>query len=303
LIGGTAPGARNVISGNGGGVLLSLANGNRVQGNFIGTDITGTVAMGNRGNGIFIHAADNNTIGGTAPGAGNVISGHIGGGITLAQESTGNRVEGNFIGTDETGTLDLGNGGLGIHINDAPSNTIGGTVPGAGNIIAYNRDAGVAVGEATSTGNAILSNAIFANDPLGGPGLGIDLAPINLRDGVTPNDPGDGDTGGNNLQNFPVLTSALTTRGRLVVTGTIDTPNPETVTIEFFANPVPGDPTGHGEGAVFLGRASPTPQGQIFAVLPAVDLGTLISATATDADGNTSEFAENIPAESRRRGR
>ena len=85
-------------------------------------------------------------------------------------------------------------------------------MPGAANIIAYNQIAGVAVVGTTSTGNAILSNAIFANDPkFGIPGLGIDLAAHSSAspDGVTPNDPGedeDGDTGGNNLQNFPVVT-------------------------------------------------------------------------------------------------
>lgn len=142
-------------------------------------------------------------------------------------------------------------------------------------------------------GNAILSNSIFSIA-----GLGIDLVPpVVTPPGVTPNDPGDDDTGPNDLMNFPVLTSALATSGRLLVRGTIDTPNPETVTIEFFANSVPtpgGDPSGHGEGAVFLGRASPNPVGGITATLPVVEPGTLITATATDAAGNTSEFAANV---------
>jgi len=156
------------------------------------------------------------------------------------------------------------------------------------NTIAYNSGTGVTVGD--GTGTAISRNSIFSNG-----GLGIDLG----GDGVTPNDPGDTDTGPNNLQNFPVLTSALVSSGKLVVKGTIDTPNPETVVLEFFANAVPvpgGDPSGYGEGAVFLGSATAAPDGTFSAVLPPVAPGTLISATATDAAGNTSEFAKDIAA-------
>jgi hypothetical protein len=101
------------------------------------------------------------------------------------------------------------------------------------------------------------------------------------------------------LINFPVLTSALAARGQLVVKGTIDTPNPRAVTIEFFGNAVPtpgGDPSGHGEGAVFLGTVRPNAQGAFTAALPPVPAGTLITATATDAAGNTSEFAANVAA-------
>jgi titin len=303
-VGGTNAGARNVISGNQNGIAIggAPATGNVVQGNFIGTDLTGTIVLGNSRVGVFI-LSSSNVIGGTTPEAGNVISGNGSDGVIIRGVfltgdpvpggATGNLVQGNFIGTDVGGTAVLSNGHNGVFVIAASDNTIGGMAAGAGNTVAFNGGDGVFVStccELSGTGNAILSNAIFSNT-----GLGIDLDP----DGVTPNDAGDGDAGGNNLQNFPVLTSALTTHGRLVVRGGIDIPIPETVTIEFFANPVPtpgGDPSGHGEGAVFLGRTSPTPQGQIFAVLPVVELRTLISATATDADGNTSEFAANIEA-------
>ncbi len=141
----------------------------------------------------------------------------------------------------------------------------------------------------------ISQNRIFSNEL-----LGIDLTPNEWgTDGVTPNDPGDVDIGPNNFMNFPVLTSALATPGRLVVKGTIDTPNPRTVTIEFFANPVPnpgGDPTGYGEGATYLGSDRPNQQGKFTATLPTVAAGTLITATATDAEGNTSEFSAYIAA-------
>jgi hypothetical protein len=99
--------------------------------------------------------------------------------------------------------------------------------------------------------------------------------------------------------NLPALTSAHATPGRLVVHGEIDTSNPKTVLIEFFANAVPtpgGDPSGHGEGEIFLGTGRPNSRGRFTVPLPPLPVGMLISATATDADGNTSEFARNIVA-------
>jgi hypothetical protein len=142
--------------------------------------------------------------------------------------------------------------------------------------------------------NRITQNSIFDNGR-----IGIELDALEDGNGVNINDPGDGDLGPNTAINYPVLSSAQTTLGKLIVKGTIDTPNPRPITIEFFANPVPtpgGDPSGYGEGAIYLGSAKPNPQGKFTAPLPRVPAGTLISATATDADGNTSEFCKNIAA-------
>jgi hypothetical protein len=195
--------------------------------------------------------------------------------------STGNSISGNFIGTDRTGTATVPNGGDGIEIeNGASGNAV------EANTIAHNGGNGVTVYD--GTGDTISRNSIFSNG-----GLGIDLG----GDGVTLNDPGDTDAGPNNLQNFPVVTSANVVAGQLVVQGTIDTPSPQTVVIELFANPVPvpgGDPSGYGEGKVFLGTAAPSTSGSFTVVLPAVASGTLISATATDAAGDTSEFAKDV---------
>ena len=294
LIGGTAPGARNVISGNATGVILGLANGNRVQGNFIGTDITDTVALGNN-TGVGIGASDNNIIGGTAPGAGNVISGNTLSGVSIGNGSNGNQVEGNSIGTDETGSIDVGNGGRGVFMGpNVSNNTIGGLVPGAANIIAYNRIAGVTVVGTASTGNAILSNAIFANDPFFGiPGLGIDLAANSSdRGGVTPNDPGeDGDTGGNNLQNFPELTSAVSTPGNTTIEGTLNSTATTTFTLEFFAN-IACDPSGFGEGEALFGWTDVTTNvlGDVSFMVTfpiPVPSGDFVTATATsENNGN-----------------
>ena len=292
-IGGTAPGSGNLISGNGvsgnGEDSIDVGtSGVTIQGNLIGTDAGGTYAIPNSGSGLTIGDNLTNTVvGGTAAAARNVISGNAGPGIDMwGSSSTGNSISGNFIGTDRTGTAALPNGGDGVLLEQGASgNAI------TANTIADNGGNGVTV--SSGTANRISRNSIFSNG-----GLGIDLG----GDGVTPNDPGDADTGPNDLQNFPVLTSALLSAGALVVQGRIDTPNPETVVLEFFANPVPvpgGDPSGYGEGAVFLGSATPAPDGTFTAVLPPVAPGTLISATATDAAGNTSEFAKDIAAAQR----
>src|SRR5262249_34831523 len=156
--------------------------------------------------------APNNTIGGTEAGARNLISGNHGAGVVITVSgATGNRVQGNDIGTDVNRSAALGNTFDGVFIlASASNNTIGGTESGAGNTIAFNGGDGVLI--SSGTGNAILSNAMFSNGE-----LGIDLAPI----GVTPNDSGDGDSGANTLQNFPGLTTATTSGGTTTINGVL----------------------------------------------------------------------------------
>jgi hypothetical protein len=180
-IGGTAPGAANVISGNGnGGVAFSYgASGDMVLGNLIGTDITGTQPLGNVGAGLNIDSGTGNTIGGTAPGAGNVISGN-GDGISISGSGTsGNVVEGNLIGTDKTGLAPLGNQGPGFYLfSESSANSIGGTAPGAGNVIAGNQGDGIdIIGFAdryTVQGN-LIGTDITGTRALGNAGDGIIL--------------------------------------------------------------------------------------------------------------------------------
>jgi len=286
-IGGMTAGARNVISGNqNNGIAMSGsgATGNLIQGNFIGTDVTGTVAIGNSNNGVLIQGPSN-TVGGATAGAGNVISGNGNSGVRIIRfHGGGSVVQGNLIGTDVTGMAPLGNGGDGISVH-SDNNMIGGATSDAANTIAFNAGDGVIV--SSGTVNAILSNSIFSNT-----GLGIDLSP----DGVTPNDAGDGDTGANNLQNFPVLTSA--TSGSTTIEGALNsTPNTE-FRLEFFSNSA-CDPSGHGEGETFLGSTNMTTDGSgnaSFAVTfpDTVTAGHFITATATDPDGNTSEFSQCV---------
>ncbi|MEO8429077.1 MAG: hypothetical protein ABI651_18455 [Verrucomicrobiota bacterium] len=304
-IGGTIAGARNIISGNDllGISLATDATGTLVQGNYIGTDVTGTRKLGNGSSspatlglgGILIDGAFNNTIGGDTPEARNVISGNDTDGIQVFGlfGTTGNRIEGNFIGTDKDGLADLGNARHGVLITDKngiPSNnTIGGTSQAVGNIIAFNGGDGVAIGSGNGApirGNAILGNSIFANA-----GLGIDLG----SDGVTPNDLGDGDAGANNLQNFPELTRVFRSNGGIVIEGTLNSTPRTTFVLQFFSSR-DCDPSGFGEGETFLGSASIITEAsgnRKFTVTLPVTFPPRywITATATDPLGNTSEFS------------
>jgi hypothetical protein len=163
ILGGSAVIQRNVISGNTpSGVMLDLANsqGNVVAGNYIGTAANGTTALGNQVDGVFVlNGASNNVIGGTAGGAGNVISGNTGRGVEIeGQQTTGNLVQGNLIGTDFTGTVALGNHDQGIVLGDATGNLIGGTEAGAGNVISANAFNGVSIG--AGLGNTVQGNLI-----------------------------------------------------------------------------------------------------------------------------------------------
>ena len=289
-VGGTTGAARNIISDNGGGIVISYgAMSNQILGNYIGTDVTGAAGLGNAGSGVILQVgASDNTIGGTVSGAGNLISANTGPGIVIARDQTGIVVQGNYIGTDVTGTADLGNGQDGVLIDRASGNTVGGMVEGAGNVIAHNGWDGVHVKYSeTGIGNAILSNAIHANGD-----LGIDLD----TDGVNGNDTGDGDTGANNLQNFPILSEAFS--GTNMVSGTLNSTPSTGFRLEFFVNDI-ADATGFGEGQVFLGATDVTTDGNGDASFSAhvptsFALGQFIAATATDPNNNTSEFSQSI---------
>jgi uncharacterized repeat protein (TIGR01451 family) len=289
-VGGTTAGAGNVISANTGvGVqFITVGTSNLVQGNLIGTDASGSIDLGNGSSGVAINEANNCTVGGTVAGAGNVISGNGSNGVRInSATSSGNRVQGNKIGTRADGTTSLPNSTDGILIlNSASNNTVGGAA-GEGNIIAFNLGAGVMV--ESGTGNAIQSNAIFSNG-----GLGIDLAPA----GVTPNDAGDGDSGANNLQNFPVLTSSNGAAGGVNIQGTLNSNANTTFTLDFFSSSS-CDASGNGEGQTFLGSATATTNGSgnaAFNVTLAASAssGESITATATNPQGNTSEFSACI---------
>jgi all-beta uncharacterized protein/S-layer family protein len=190
-IGGMTASARNIISGNSGeGVDVRLSQLNLVQGNFIGTDITGAASLRNFNNGVLITGGSNNAIGGAVSGAGNIISNNTLNGISITGTSTNNQIQGNLIGTDVTGSLDFSNTQNGITITDSSSgNLIGGTTPEARNIISGNGLNGVLLDGAMVTSNTVQGNFIGTNSA-GTAALGNDLngvatgeAPNNLIGG------------------------------------------------------------------------------------------------------------------------
>src|SRR5271166_5100701 len=168
-IGGTTPGAGNVISANSGdGVLITYSGDNLVEGNYIGTDTTGTNHLPNAGNGVEIGGRDDNTIGDTTPGARNVISGNFGDGVQILL-SQANLVQGNYIGTNAAGGTNASgtqapvNSGDGVEISGSVANTIGGTTPGAGNVISANVLAGLLIQGSFSSDNLVQGNYIGTN--------------------------------------------------------------------------------------------------------------------------------------------
>ena len=291
-VGGTTPGAGNVISANGTYGIFDEANSfppstpvtsNVIEGNMIGVDSTGAIALGNGASGIVIYTA-NDTIGGTSAAARNIISANGQDGVDLASANA-TVVEGNLIGTDATGTKPLGNAQDGVFVS-GDNNTIG-----SANTIAYNSGNGVTIGNSPSDlsfGNQVTSDSIYSNGK-----LGIDLG----DDGVTPNNPDNLRPGPNGFQNYPVLTTAASFGGNSGVTGTLNSKPNATYLIQLFGNATP-NPSGFGEGQVLLASFDVTTNASgngAFNQFVYQQVPGFVSATATDASGDTSEFAADIP--------
>jgi hypothetical protein len=309
--GGNTPAARNVISGNDNGLTLDVAaSHNRILGNYIGTDATGTAKLANTGDGIHFSQAEDNDIGGVGAGEGNLISGNGGNGIDLSHVGSGaanTRILGNRIGTDVTGVLPLGNHLAGVRAAGYQAQ-VGGSFPAAGNLIAFNDGPGVlAAGKNTGTFNYGYNNLIRLNSIHSNGELGIDLALTDTGedgDGVTANDLLDSDDGSNGFQNFPVLTSAVSseTSGKTQVKGAINSTANTLLILDFYSNDVL-DPSGSGEGQTYLGSqaiATDAFGNAVFdvSINTIVSAGRYVTATATTMDvapaGNTSEFAQNV---------
>lgn len=289
IVGGISPAARNLISENICGVILQGQLGNIIAGNFIGTDASGTAARANT-TGILVQTgfATNTIIGGTTPGAGNLISGNQDHGIQLGiPGQTGSVdgvvIQGNKIGTQANGLDALHNAGGGIYIFGS-QNLVGGLEPGAANIITSPFSAAVAVVSGPepfrSTGNRVLSNPIFGVIDLG-------------DDGSNSNDLGDTDTGPNDLQNFPVLIAVNqpAANGDVTIHGELNSTPSSTFLLQFFIHRYPMP-------VQFLGSTSVTTtaggRGRFDFVAqglgPVDPNNAFFVATATDSDGNTSEL-------------
>jgi len=266
------------------------ASNNIITGCWFGVDASGTNAAPNGYEGILVRGgANGNLIGGTNSLARNLISGNRHYGICMMDPgTTQNSVLGNIIGADFTGTNALGNMFANIALlANASSNRIGATDPGAGNIIAFSGSGpGIVISDSGTTNNSMRGNSIFNNA-----GPGIDLN----NDGPTLNDDVDADIGPNNLQNFPILSSAYGLWSSTIISGSLNsTPNANFV-IDFYGSPT-ADPTGHGEGKIWLGSAGATTDSTGNAGFSLSNTaenyaGSYISATATASSGDTSEFS------------
>ena len=356
LVGGELPGDRNVISAN--GIALSTEDagvsvggsleivpvgiitapppnvGNIVSGNYIGTDATGLADLGNVDWGVLVSdtcaticviAAGVPPDGEIVPTSwitGNVISGNGIDGVWIERIDF-NILQDNLIGTDATGTADVGNEFNGVWILDSSGNLVGADAEGAGgNVIAFNGDSGVLVeeeaqlastdGTTPSVANTIRGNSIDANGRLGIDLIGGDED----ENGVTANDEGDAenapdeDAGPNDLQNFPVIGVAIS--GSTAVAGSLTTTpstteETETYVIDFYASPA-CDASGFGEGALWLGSTTVETDENGLATFD-VELdetgppGWFLTATATNdlaagevefLIGSTSEFSECV---------
>ena len=301
-IGGTATGAHNVISGNFDGIAIvgNTASNNVIQGNYIGSDYAGTAALGNLYQGIALMGTGpdiiyNTLIGGTNTGEGNLISANSSSplyrpGIYLKYAS-GTRLQGNLLGVQADGVSPLGNLAHNLDLELATNTIIGGSSPSGGNVIANAIDSqrsGIRL--RSGGGNSILGNSIYNNGRLG----------ITMNGTVpTVNDTAcDSDAGVNGLQNFPVLTNAVSDGVTTVIKGFLPSTAGQTYQLQFYASPTV-NPSGYWEGKKFLGSTTVTLgascTNSFIASLPsAAPTGWGVTATATDPGNNSSEFSAAV---------
>jgi IPT/TIG domain-containing protein/S-layer family protein len=287
LIGGSGPGEGNVISTSvGNAIHLTIGSGARIQGNRIGTNAAGTEALPND-YGIYAGNHPGLLVGGDFDaGEGNLISANKTDGVFIA--SAGSVVKGNTIGTDFTGLEGLGNG-KGIELDtSAVGTTIGGIAAGEANVVAYN---------ATGVLNHGVQNSIRGNPIFFNAGLGIDNSPT----GVTKNDALDIDTGSNQLQNFPFISSVDYAAVQVTVHGILKSSPSTTYDLDFYESPsCTPRPRDLLQSAYYLGSSQVTTNGAgdgtFDVTLSDPNAGNMppISVTATDPSGNTSEFSQNV---------
>ena len=319
-IGGSVPGAINVIAGNEIGIYFQQLDSSIIESNYIGLDRTGTTVLANTvgilGVDATNNAISNNVVAGSAfaPGFG------YGGIMIYSPDPTGvigNTFQGNKIGTDKNGNAVAGGGNtFGIWLlANATNNLIGGTGAGEGNTIAYNDGPGVQItdfiGLDTPINNSIIGNNIHDNGALGIDLNGADANPFdpNINVGVTPNDVGDPDESSNHYMNFPVINSATKGSGQVTVNYDLDI-NPAEVgatgySVDFYANTAP-DPSGNGQGEFYLGSdtvaGDVTGQSKTLTLPGSVPADYYVTAVTTMTDvssdgyGHSSEFSAAVQA-------
>jgi CSLREA domain-containing protein len=244
------------------GIDVVDADGNRFEGNFIGTDVHGTTALGNRCSGILLSGvqggagSSNNVVGGSTPQARNLISGNGCSGVEVGPTGS-NQVQGNYIGSNANGTGALPNNGSGVRVyNVSQHNLIGGSATGEPNLVAFNGQNGVTIdgGFGNAVYNTITRNRIHSNT-----GKGIALT-----------------SNGNEGLAAPVITTASASQ----VSGTACA----SCTVEVFSDAAD-------EGAIYEGTTIANASGNWTLTKAGGLTGPYVTATATDANGNTSEFS------------
>ena len=322
-IGGDSPGERNVISHSGSAGVLIHDTGttcNIVIGNFIGTDVGGTTALGNGYEGVhLLGGAEENVIGGTAANERNVISGNGTSGVQFSGSSTmSNTVIGNFIGTDVSGTIALGNFGAGVEFYDGPKhNQVGGIIPEERNVISGNEGDGVHIGGPSAIGNTVAGNYI-GTDVSGTEPLGNDQDGVGVSDGGQQNVIGDANVIAYN-KNDGIAVAHSTTLYNTITRNSIhsnshmginnwDGGNAELpppvltdvninsaggiapvayATVEIFSDE-------YDQGRIYEGSITADDAGYFTFTKTIGFSGPYLTATVTDRDGNTSNFSDPV---------
>ncbi|MCA9178539.1 MAG: DUF4347 domain-containing protein, partial [Planctomycetales bacterium] len=296
VIGGAVSADGNVIAGAAvDGIHLwgEGVDGNTIQNNYVGVSADGAVNLGNAGDGILIfEGGDNQQILNNLVASSGLVGIEVdGNGVT----SSGNVIQGNTIGTDLTGVLDWGSGENGILLErSASDNVVGGVGAGDGNVVAFSGrnssldGSGIAVQDGSSA--TIRGNSVYSNRE-----LGIDLS-SGVDDGADANDAGDGDTGGNNRQNWAVLkTVAIDGAGQLSINLDTTTLVSGDYSLDLYAST--SRDGGFVEGERFLGSvalsSADVGNSSLTLLLSSITLspGEYVTLTATDIAGNTSEFS------------
>lgn len=297
-IGGIAAGERNLISGNNRGIMIngSLSHDNSIVGNFIGVAADGYSVAGNANAGILLgDSTYSNII------SNNVISDNSYDEAGIWMDNTyGNTIQSNYIGTDTGMTYPIGNGDPGqfsagiMLLNGSANNMIGSMSATQGNIIAHNNGFGIALYSNAGIGNSILSNLIYDNAQ-----MGIDLSADSQPDA---NDSGDGDTGPNDNLNYPELSGAFASSSSVSITGTFNSAANAVYTVQYFTTGS-CDASGNGQGHQLLGTETLTTDNSGNASISSsfnvvVTTGNVITALATDNNDNTSEFSACVTIQS-----
>ena len=247
LIGGSVEGERNIISANANDGIEVRGDGNIIKGNTIGSDISSMARLGNKWNGIVVWSGNGNIIGGQEPGASNIIAANHNSGIIVGDASE-TKIIGNAIGTDLSGTQNMGNDDMGIALLNGPSHS---TI-GPGNMVAFN-SIGIQVYGDSSLQNTITQNSITAND-----GYGIE-----------------NESGGNESLPSPVIIEIKNG----IATGTA----PPRSVVEIFSDD-------NDEGKIYEGTTTADGSGNF--QWNGTPTGPFVTATATDTAGNTSQFSQ-----------